>query len=163
MTPRTPLALLTISLMFPLLAQQGPIQAQDPAQPMFSTGVAVVPITALVRDSRNRIVRNLVRDDFQVLEQGRPRPIVEFRAKDDAAVSVAFLFDTSGSMRLALNLEKGIWFIEHFLEPDGTGVGRGRALHLPQDPCGRTCPSRAIPARFTGPRPRESVGSDVAV
>jgi VWFA-related protein len=29
-------------------------------------------------------------------------------------VSVAFLFDTSGSMRLALNLEKGIWFIEHF-------------------------------------------------
>jgi Ca-activated chloride channel homolog len=115
MTPRTPLALLTISLMFQLLVQPGPIHAQDPAQPMFSSGVALVPITALVRDSRNRIVRNLVRDDFQVLEHGRPRPIVEFRAKDDAPVSVAFLFDTSGSMRLALNLEKGIWFIEHFL------------------------------------------------
>jgi len=74
-----------------------------------------VPITALVRDSKNRIVRNLGRNDFQVLENGRLRPIVDFNAKDNASLSVAFLFDTSGSMRLALNLEKGIWFIEHFL------------------------------------------------
>ena len=82
---------------------------------MFRTSVAVVPITALVRDRQNRIVRDLGRDDFQVLEQGKARPIVDFKSKNDAEVSVAFLFDTSGSMRLALNLEKGIWFIEHFL------------------------------------------------
>ncbi len=107
---------LAISLMFTLLlAPAGRIHAQDPARPMFSTGVAVVPITALVRDSRNRIVRNLVRDDFQVLENGQLRPIVDFNSKNDAPLSVAFLFDTSGSMRLALNLEKGVWFIEQFL------------------------------------------------
>lgn len=102
-----------------LLTPSGAIQAQDRAQdaqrPMFTTNVAVVPITALVRDSKNRIVRNLGRNDFQVLENGRLRPIVDFNAKDNASLSVAFLFDTSGSMRLALNLEKGIWFIEHFL------------------------------------------------
>lgn len=110
------LASLAISLLFTLLlAPTGPIHAQDPGRPLFSSGVAVVPITALVRDSRNRIVRNLGRDDFQVRENGRLRPIVDFNARDNAPLSVAFLFDTSGSMRLALNLEKGIWFIEHFL------------------------------------------------
>ena len=88
---------------------------QEPAGPTFRSGVAVVPITALVRDARNRIVRDLKRDDFQVLEQGQVRPIVDFKAKNDAAVSVGFLFDTSGSMRLALNLEKGIWFVQTFL------------------------------------------------
>ena len=110
------LPLPAISLIFTLLvASGGPTQAQNPATPTFSAGVAVVPITALVRDTRNRIVRDLVREDFQVLEQGQSRPIVDFKAKDDAAVSVAFLFDTSGSMRLALNLEKGIWFVQTFL------------------------------------------------
>jgi Ca-activated chloride channel family protein len=113
-------ATVAIALVFTLLlAPSGAIQAQELAQdaqrPMFTTSVAVVPITALVRDSKNRIVRNLGRSDFEVLENGRLRPIVDFNAKDNASLSVAFLFDTSGSMRLALNLEKGIWFIEHFL------------------------------------------------
>jgi VWFA-related protein len=89
--------------------------SQEQERPTFTSSVAVVPISALVRDSRNRIVRDLDHKDFQVLEDGRPRPIIDFKAKDDAAISVAFLFDTSGSMRLALNLEKGIWFIEHFI------------------------------------------------
>ena len=107
---------IAVALVFTLLlAPTEVIRAQDAQKPLFSTGVAVVPITALVRDGKNRIVRNLGRDDFQVLENGRVRPIVDFNAKADASLSVAFLFDTSGSMRLALNLEKGIWFIEHFL------------------------------------------------
>jgi Ca-activated chloride channel family protein len=95
----------------PALAQA----PQEPAQPTFRSSVAVVPITASVRDARNRIVRDLEREDFQVLEQGQPRRIVDFKGRNDAPVSVAFLFDTSGSMRLALNLEKGIWFIQQFL------------------------------------------------
>lgn len=114
LTPR--LTTIALSLAFALiLAPERPIRAQDPAKPTFSSGVAVVPITALVRDSRNRIVRDLGREDFQVLEKGLNRPIVDFKSKDDADISVAFLFDTSGSMRLALNLEKGIWFVQTFL------------------------------------------------
>lgn len=68
-------------------------------RPTFRASVAIVPITAVVRDSRNRIVRDLTRDDFQVLENGTPRPIVDFRATDRAPLSLALLFDTSGSMR----------------------------------------------------------------
>jgi VWFA-related protein len=90
------------------------LRAQE-GQPVFKSGVALVPITALVRDSRNRIVRNLRRDDFQVLEGGRPRAIVDFAANQDAPISVAFLFDTSGSMGVAANLEKGRDFVEEFV------------------------------------------------
>ncbi len=95
---------------------QGPIalHAQE-SRPTFSAGIALVPITAVVRDSRNRIVRDLTREDFQVLEHGLPRPIVEFMARDDGPISVAFLFDTSGSMPVASNLEKGKGLVAHFL------------------------------------------------
>ena len=97
-----------------LIQRPFPIQAQE-AQPVFRTGVALVPITALVRDSRNRIVRNLGPGDFQVLEGGRPRPIVDFGANDNAPISVAFLFDTSGSMHVASNMERGKDFVEAFV------------------------------------------------
>ena len=91
-----------------------PIRAQD-AQPVFKAGVALVPITALVRDSRNRIVRNLGPDDFQVFEGGRLRPIVDFGANDKAPINVAFLLDTSGSMHVASNMAKAKDFIEEFV------------------------------------------------
>jgi VWFA-related protein len=90
------------------------LRAQE-GQPVFRGGVSLVPITALVRDSRNRIVRNLRREDFQVLEGGRPRTIVDFAANQDAPISVAFLFDTSGSMGVAANLRKGRDFVEEFV------------------------------------------------
>ena len=77
--------------------------------------VTLVPITALVRDSRNRIVRNLGPEDFQVLEGGRPRPIVDFGANDKAPINVAFLFDTSGSMQVASNMARGKDFVEEFV------------------------------------------------
>ena len=87
-----------------------PATAQDaPERPTFSASVALVPITAVVRDSKTRIVRGLGRDDFQVLENSQPRRILEFKATTDGAVSIGLLFDTSGSMR-------------------GTALGKGRAV-----------------------------------
>jgi Ca-activated chloride channel family protein len=111
--------LVTLLLCLMLMPSAHSIYAQDHARPTFSASVAVVPITALVRDSRHRIVRNLVRDDFLVLEQGAPRRIIDFKARHDAPVSVAFLFDTSGSMGVASNLEKGKGFVGEFLNQMG--------------------------------------------
>ena len=80
---------------FPLYAG-----AQEaPERPTFSTSVALVPITAVVRDSKGRIVRGLAREDFQVLENSQPRRILEFKATNDGPISIGLLFDTSGSMR----------------------------------------------------------------
>jgi Ca-activated chloride channel homolog len=83
---------------------EGVVRAQDP--PKFRAGVAIVPITAVVRDSRGRLVPDLRKDNFEVLENGQPRPIVDFRSTDNAPVSLAVLFDTSGSMRQA-HLDQG--------------------------------------------------------
>ena len=73
-------------------------QVQQPP-PKFKAGVSVVPVTAVVRDSSGRLVRDLTRDDFQVLEDRVARPIVDFRSTDQAPISMALLLDTSGSMR----------------------------------------------------------------
>ena len=85
-----------------------PAFAQDPPpeRPTFSASVALVPITAVVRDSKSRLVRGLTLDDFQVLENSQPRRILEFKATTDGPISIGLLFDTSGSMRGSA-LDKG--------------------------------------------------------
>ena len=90
-----------------LTTLSGGIGAQEPARPIFRSSVAMVPITAVVRDHRSRTVRDLQPKDFEVREQGAQRRIVHFSATNDGPVTIAFVFDTSGSMGLATNLAKG--------------------------------------------------------
>jgi VWFA-related protein len=78
--------------------------AQPPTPPMatptFRAGVDLVTVTATVRDRRGRLVRGLEVGDFQVLDNGEARSITDFRV-EPSLVSVALLFDISGSMRVA--------------------------------------------------------------
>ena len=83
------------------------LNAQEPVRPTFRASVSMVSITAVVRDARSRTVRNLAPNDFEVLEQGAPRRIVQFSGSNEGPVTIAFVFDTSGSMGLAANLAKG--------------------------------------------------------
>lgn len=91
-----------------------PAVAQD-SPPAFRTGVEVVPITAVVRNARNAIVRDLKREDFEVLENGILRPIVDFSSTDHATVTLGLLFDTSGSMRGGM-LATGVTVAETLLQ-----------------------------------------------
>ena len=61
------------------------------AQPTFRTGVDLVSVTAVVSDKGGRPVRELTRDDFQVFDDGEPRPVIEFWADDSAPLSLALL------------------------------------------------------------------------
>ena len=81
--------------------------AQEQPTPKFKAGVAVVPVTAVVRDSGGRLVRGLTREDFQVLEDGVPTAIVDFRSTEQAPISIALLLDTSSSMRDANEKQAG--------------------------------------------------------
>lgn len=97
----------------------GGLAAQERPALTFKTQVDLVPVTAVVRDGKGRIVRNLSRGDFQVLEQGKPREIVDFLVSDQGPVSLAVLFDTSGSMTGA-NLAGGqqaVGQVLRWLEP----------------------------------------------
>jgi Ca-activated chloride channel family protein len=67
-------------------------------RPIFRESVDLVSVGVVVRDDEGRIVRNLPRDVFAVLDGGRERRIVQFGEDDSRAISLAILFDVSGSM-----------------------------------------------------------------
>ena len=71
----------------------------------FRAGVEVVSITAAVRDGRGRIVKNLKRTDFEVIDGGNSRQIREFYT-GEAPISLAVLLDISGSMAVAGNIDR---------------------------------------------------------
>lgn len=105
--------LLLVNLVLVGLAARADAQpvsaAQAPADPMdglrFKTSIDLVTVSAVVRDKKGRVVKNLGRTDFQLFDGGRQRPIAEFRP-DEAPVSVALLFDASGSMQVASKIDE---------------------------------------------------------
>jgi VWFA-related protein len=70
--------------------------AQAPAA-TFSSAIDLVRVSAVVRDHKGRFVQDLLARDFEILDGGQLRPIADFR-HDLSGVSVALLFDVSGSM-----------------------------------------------------------------
>jgi VWFA-related protein len=55
----------------------------------------------VVRDKKGRFVTDLSKTDFEVVEAGQRRDIVDFRAELNGPVKLAVLMDVSGSMRMA--------------------------------------------------------------
>ena len=74
---------------------------QQPPTVTFKSGVDLVQVNAIVRDRKGRFVQNLSVTDFEVFDAGQSKPISDFR-HDMAGVSVALLFDVSGSMESRL-------------------------------------------------------------
>src|SRR3954468_13595026 len=70
--------------------------AQSPVA-TFKANVDLVRVAAVVHDRKGRFVQGLLAHDFQILEGEETRPIIDFRPDADR-VSVALLFDASGSM-----------------------------------------------------------------
>ena len=102
------------------------LQAQQQSGRLtFRTGVEMVTINAVVRDHKGRIVPNLTRGDFELLDNGRPQKIADFRS-DRAPITVALLFDTSGSMQVASKRQAARMAADQFLtwlEPGRDEVG----------------------------------------
>jgi VWFA-related protein len=78
--------------------------SQTPAA-TFKSGVEVVTVNAAVRDSRGRVVRDLKKADFLVVDSGFSRPIQDFYA-GDSPVSLAIVLDISGSMGVGGNMDR---------------------------------------------------------
>ena len=77
------------------LAANVPVRQGPP--PTFKAGVDRVTVTAVVHRQNGQPVTDLRRDDFSLLDNGRMRPILEFRSEPTAA-TLALLVDLSGSM-----------------------------------------------------------------
>ncbi len=65
---------------------------------VFKKEVDEVTLHATVVDDHNRLVTNLARNDFTVLEDGKPQKITSFR-REDIPVAMGIVIDNSGSMR----------------------------------------------------------------
>jgi Ca-activated chloride channel homolog len=92
-----------VTAMFTLTAPAVSAQTQPPEQavPRFRSSVDVVSIAAVVRDRKGRFVTDLSKKDFQIVEAGQPRDIIDFRSEINGPVKMAVLMDVSGSMRMA--------------------------------------------------------------
>lgn len=81
-------------------ADRASAQAQEQPTATFKSGVEVVTVTATVRDRKGRLIKGLTSQDFEVFDGGERRQIENFRS-EPSPVSLAILFDISGSMRVA--------------------------------------------------------------
>ena len=93
-------------------------------QPTFRSGTQTVPLYITVTDAAGRLVPNLTKDDFTVLDNGMPQEITLFDNTVRPITSVVML-DTSGSMTLNLDLMKAAaeQFIIRLLPEDKAMVG----------------------------------------
>ena len=76
--------------------------AQD--EPTFSAVVNVVNVLATVRTRKNEIVRDLTKDDFVLLENGRPQTIRYFSKESDLPLTIGLMIDTSMSQQRVLDV-----------------------------------------------------------
>jgi Ca-activated chloride channel family protein len=102
------------------------VAAQQPQQPptFKSGGVTIVSLFATVSDAEKRLVPNLTIDDFELLDNDKPQPIVVF---DNSVqpITVVVMLDTSLSMTNSLPLLKaaGEQFLIRLLPADKGRVG----------------------------------------
>ena len=89
--------LLAATVLLTSLGLYGESQGQTPPVAAFKSSVDLVRVAAVVRDRKGRFVPDLTARDLEILDAGQPQSITDFR-HDLAGVSVALLFDISGSM-----------------------------------------------------------------
>lgn len=103
--PCEPLGFLLLVGLLAIPAAEGTASAQ---QPTFKSSVEMVQVRAVVRDRRGRFVPGLGKDDFEVIDGGNYRPLVDLQFDSNAPVRVALLFDVSGSMSVASKLANAV-------------------------------------------------------
>ena len=86
-----------------LLAGTAVLAASGQDQPIFKSAVRTVPIYATVIDSGGRLVPDLERGDFSILDNGKPADLSLF-SNESQPFSAVVMLDTSASMTANLKL-----------------------------------------------------------
>ena len=89
------------------LFAQPPSQQQPETLPApIRVDVDVVNILASVRDKRGALVANLEKQDFTVLEDGKPQTIKYFTRETDLPLTIGLLVDVSRSQENLIGIER---------------------------------------------------------
>lgn len=124
---RIPGGVLLIGLLArPIGAQNAasPVAGKGTQEPVNSQQVIRVPVNLVnvlftVTDRKSRLVLDLTKDDFRVLEDNRPQTIRFFSRETDLPLRIGVLIDTSNSIRERLHFEEeaAIDFLQETLRP----------------------------------------------
>ena len=70
--------------------------------------VNVVQLFFNVKDKKGGLIPNLTKDDFEILEDGKPQTIKYFTAESNLPLTLGILIDSSGSQQRVLEMEKEV-------------------------------------------------------
>ena len=79
--------------------------AQEAPQAVFRSAVEVVTVSAAIRNSKGRVVKDLKAGDFELYDSGARREIKDVYF-GDSPISLAILLDISGSMAVGGNIDR---------------------------------------------------------
>ncbi len=114
---------LTLACSLALNAQTAPSQAppaaEDQSTETLKVNVDVVQLFFNVKDKHGALIPNLTKDNFDLLEDGKPQTIKYFKAETDLPLTLGILIDASGSQRRVLEIEQEVGgsFLENTLRP----------------------------------------------
>jgi VWFA-related protein len=89
----------------PIYGQVSSTPARQQPQATFKSGVEVVTVSVSVRDDEGKVIRNLTKADFEVIDSGFGKEIRDFYV-GDSPISLALLLDISGSMAVGGNMDR---------------------------------------------------------
>ena len=100
------------------------VRAQQPQQPTFRAGTSFVPVLSTVLDTSGRLVADLERSDFTILDNGKPQEILSFQnSVEPFTVVVTLDFSYSMNNNLALLRAAAEQFFLRMLPADKARVG----------------------------------------
>jgi VWFA-related protein len=98
--------LLVGCLLFTLAPAQQKPREEDEGLSSIKVDVDVVNILCSVRDKKGGLIGNLTKDDFTLLEDGKPQPIKYFAKETDLPLTIGLLIDVSGSQARLIEEER---------------------------------------------------------
>lgn len=87
--------------------------------PTFKSQVNVVNIFFNVKDKKGMLIPSLKKEDFAVIEDGKPQTVKYFSAESNQPLTLGILIDSSGSQERVLEFEKevGAAFLRDVIKP----------------------------------------------
>jgi VWFA-related protein len=83
-------------------------QDQDQSATTLKVNVNVVQLFFNVKDKKGALIPSLTKNDFQILEDGKPQTIKYFAAESNLPLTLGILIDSSGSQARVLDMEKQV-------------------------------------------------------
>ena len=111
-----PIVALFVAAVVTATAQQPPV--------VFISGVQTVPLFATVTDATGRLIPDLAKEDFEILDNNKPQTVISF-ANDVQSIKVVVMLDESGSMvnNIATVKDGAEQFLLRLLPDDRARIG----------------------------------------